>query len=448
VIEALFVAHLVLLGFLHRLLSEKVARIIAIFYSAYMGAFTVLKPALLYYFGLYFPYSTNKPSAVAACLVGSLIFLTIQYWGIKLMADLPPPKFAVRCFDFDEASPRGITFAFIVLMIISFIGCSIKFRDVGYLFKNLDTFAATMALSNGSFYLDIVSEILVYGFLVVMAYTYSKMPVRRSFILMIFLLGLTFVWTKLSNRTDILVSILAWTSCVMTREQQRRLNIFRLAAFGYVLLMLLYVANFIRMGAATGATFTNAAFNAVYGAAVDLSPVDNAVMLYSDLTSHDLMYFTYLAGAITPLVLIPSAIFPFKLRPDKDVALTDLFFPHGADQTFYHEGSTLTFTIPGSGYADAYYLGVVVASVLYVGLFCWYLWVYRKGTKSAKFIAAFCIMVHIAGYRLSIETMMVGFYMFISLIGLTRFLALLPSGAGGKEPRENELAPLPSGGPP
>src|SRR6202034_966852 len=107
--------------------------------------------------------------------------------------------------------------------------------------------AATMALSNGSFYLDIVSEILVYGFLVVMAYTYSKMPVRRSFLLMIFLLGLTFVWTKLSNRTDILVSILAWTSCVMTREQQRRLNIFRLAAFGYVLLMLLYVANFIRM---------------------------------------------------------------------------------------------------------------------------------------------------------------------------------------------------------
>jgi hypothetical protein len=447
VIEALFIAHLTVLGFLYRLLDEKVTRIIAIFYAIYMGAFTVLKPALLYYFGSYFPYSTNKPGPVAASLVGSLIFLVIQYVGIKLFADLPPPKFAVRLFDFDEATPRGVTFAFLVLMVISFVGCTIKFGDAGYLFKYVDTFAASMSLANGSYYLNSVAEILVYGFLMFASYTYWKMPAKQSFGYLILALVLTFFWTKLANRTNVLVAILAWASCAITPEQQRRINVFALAAIGYVMLVLLYVVNYIRLGTIGSINFGSAIFGAIYGAAVDMSPVDNAVMLYSDLTSHDLMYFAYLAGAITPLVMIPSAIFPFKLRPDKDSALTDLFFPHGADQTFYHEGSTLTFTIPGSGYADAYYFGVVVASALYVALFCWYLWIYRKGTRSSKFIAAFCMMVHIAGYRLSIESMFVSFYLFLSLIGFTRFLALLPSGAEERQPPDDNALPIPSGGP-
>lgn len=443
-IEALFVLHVVVLFLLYRLVEEKAGRIIALFYTTYLSAFTVLKPALLYYFGLYFPYSTNKPSAVAAELLGSLIFLVIQYGGIKLLADLPPPKFAVRLFDFDEATPGGIAFAFIVLMIVSYVGCTIKFHDPLYMFKYVDAFAAEMAQANGSYYINIVSDILLMGFLMFVSYTYWRMPAGRSLVYTLALLVLTFLWTKLANRTTLLVAILAWTVCVIPIQRQKRINIFALATLGYALLMVLYVVNYIRLGNVDALGSRNPLVSAVYNAAVDMAPVDNSVMLYNDLTNHDLMYFQYLAGSITPMVLVPSAIFPFKPRVDKDSALTDLYFPNGADTTYYHEGSTLTFTIPGSGYADAYYFGVVVASLLYVGLFCWYLWIYRRGTKSARFIAAFCMMAHIAGYRLSVESLFFSFYTFLSMIGLTHYLALVPTGAGDE--REGARA-LTSGDP-
>jgi hypothetical protein len=194
--------------------------------------------------------------------------------------------------------------------------------------------------------------------------------------------------------------------------------------------MISFVVNYVRLGSFDQVNFGNAAFDALYNAAIDMSPVDSAVLLYDQMSTPNLMYFQYLLGAITPLVMVPSSLLPFKPRPDKDVALTDLFFPGGAPSQFYHEGSTLTFTIPGSGYADAYYLGTFVASALYVAIFCVYVSIYRKGPRSAKYIAAFYMLLHIAGYRLSIETMFISFYLSIFLIGFTHWLAFLPGSSG------------------
>jgi hypothetical protein len=128
--------------------------------------------------------------------------------------------------------------------------------------------------------------------------------------------------------------------------------------------------------------------------------------------------------ALTPMVLIPSSIFPFKIPADKDSELTRMFFPEGVDTTFFHEGSNLTFTIPGSGFADAGYVGVFVSSLVYAILFCVYIWIYRRGSPSAKFIAAVYMLIHIVGYRLSVEALLMTFYSSFLFLGFARWLAV------------------------
>ena len=409
-IEVLFALHVVILVGLYNLIKAKVGRVIALVYFGYTSAFTVLKPALLYYADLYFPYSTNEPDAVQRLLIGSFIFLLVQWIGIKLLADSKPSRFALRSYSFDGARPRGIALAFGVLMVISFIGCTIKFGSPAYLFTANDSFEATMKLADGSWYITYLAEILMYGLLMAVGYLYWKRTAWRSLLVTLGLMLLTYFWVKSTARTGMLVVLIAWISCFFSEKQQRRINIFYLGGIGYVLLILLYVGNFVRLGAASDIDLSKALFGALFAAAADLSPIDNAVLLYAEMGQHAGTYFMQLLGAITPLVLLPSSIFPFKLPADKDAELTRIFFPQGADTAFYHEGSTLTFTVPASGYADAGYFGLLVAAVLYVLLFCWYIRIFRCGSKSSRFIAAFQMLVHIVGYRLSIETLLISFY--------------------------------------
>ncbi len=426
-IEALFAANVLMLGLLYLLLNEKAGRIIAIFYAVYMGAFIILKPALSYYFDLFYPFSTNAPEAVGRYLVGTLIFLAVQLAGIRYFSDRPPAPYAARWFDFDQATPRGLTIAFIVLMGISFVGCTLKFGTPAYLVSYVDTFTATMALAQGSYYLNFVAEMLVYGMLMAIAASYWRYSAGRSFLAAILIIALTFFWTKLSYRTTILVAILAWASCAISHRQQRRWGLVRLGLLGYFLLVILYVANFIRLGAVDRLGDRNMFLSAVTGAASDLVPVDDAIMLYQNFSSQNLTHFVYLLGAITPLGLVPPSLIPFKPRVDKDASLTDMYFPHGADQSFFHEAATLTFTVPASGYADAYYFGVLVASVLYVALFVWYLRIYRYGSKSSRYMAAYWLMFLVAGFRLSIESLMLAFYAGLLFVAVTRLIALAAS---------------------
>ncbi len=84
-IEFLFALNLIVLVLVYRLLVEKVGRVISVFYGAYTGVFVVLKPALAYYAGILYPFSTNDSDAMTRLLVGSLIFLAVQWLGVRFL---------------------------------------------------------------------------------------------------------------------------------------------------------------------------------------------------------------------------------------------------------------------------------------------------------------------------------------------------------------------------
>jgi hypothetical protein len=440
VIEILFFLHAVVVFGLYRLLKLKVGRIIALVFLVYMTAFTIVKPALLYYFGLFLPYSTNDYSVVVAMLSGSLLFLSIQYAAVKYFSGYRPARLIIQWFDFSRANQRGIWLTFIFLGMVSFIGSTIKFDDAGYLWSTVSNFDATTNQASGSYYIDFLAEALFYGAIMVMAFYCSKMPPAKSFALLIVVLVFTYIWAKLAARSGVLVVLIAWLSCSLSAARQRSLNIMYIALFGYFLLMLLYVGNLVRLGNLEAIDPSRALFGAAIAAVSDLAPVDSAALLYSDMSKHESTKFLQLAGAITPMVLIPSSIFPLKIPADKDSELTRMFFPEGVDTTFYHEGSNLTFTIPGSGFADAGFVGVAVSSVVYALLFCVYIWIYRRGSASAKFVAAVYMLIHIVGYRLSVEALLMTFYSAFLFFGIARWLALVFSALMSSESRSPSAA--------
>lgn len=420
-IEILFALHFIVLLVLFRLVSRKAGRIIGLVYSSYLGIFTVLKPVLLYYYGLFFPYSTDDPSAVQAALIGSLLFLAIQVIGINLLADMRAPRLVLKVYDFEGVSKRGLGIVFATLAVVSFVGSTIKFGTPGYIFSDANAFDAAMNQAGGSWYINVVADALFSGMLMLVSCIYLRYVPWRSALVMVATLFATYIWVKAASRTGVLVVVITWMACYFPVGRQKRINILYIAAAGYALLILLYVGNLIRIGSAANIDPQTALFGAVVAAGSDLSPVDNAVLLYSEMDKHPSTDFEYLAGSILPTVLIPSALIPFKPPANKDEELTRLFFPDGADTAFYQEGSTLTFTIPASGYADAGYFGAAVASTVYVALFCFYLWIFRQGTNSAKFIATYQMLVHIIGYRLSIESLLVSFYISLMFFALMRF---------------------------
>jgi len=425
VVEVLLALHVILLIMLFRIMQDKLGRIIALVFLVYISTFTVLKPALLFYADIYLPYSTNSEEAVVSLLIGSLIFLAVQLIAVKYFTGSRPSRYFKQIFDLSHATTSGIWGAYVLLMGVAFIGSVIKFGDVGYLLSSASTFDATMNQADGSWYINYIAECLMYGLLAVMAFYYHKLPGWKSFLLFVTVIAFTYFWTRMAARTGILVTLIAWLCCAVSLEKQRKLNLIYISLFGYMLLILLYVGNLVRLGSAQNINMTTALFGAVTAAMSDLGPVDNAVLLYSEMHRHASTWFVQLLGAVSPFVLIPSSIFPLKIPADKDSELTRTFFPDGADTSFYHEGSTLTFTVPGSGYADAGFFGTFVSCVIYAVVFCVYIRLYRRGSPSTRFFAAVLLLIHIVGYRLSIEALMMTFYTSLLFIGATRFVAMM-----------------------
>jgi hypothetical protein len=426
-VALLLLLHVFMLAALYRTLERRVGRIVALAFFVYMGAFTVLKPALMYYIDVYYPYSTNADGAIIAMLCGSLLFLVTLYLTIRLLGKYFPGRRLTQWVDFNPAKPIGIWLTFGLLMVISFVGSAIRFGNLGYLWSSASIFDAATSQASGSYYINYLAECLFYGAVMVIAYYSTRLSPAKSFALFIVVVTLTYLWSRLAARTGVLVMLLAWACCSFSIARQRSVGILRIGMFGYVLLILLYVGNFVRLGNVGDINVSTAVFGAAMAAASDMGPVDDAALLYAEMHNHEGTHFLQLAGALTPMVLIPSSIFPLKIPADKDSELNRIFFPEGADTSFYHEGSILTFTVPASGYADAGYLGVFVSSFVYAILFCVCLGIYRKGSSSARFIAIVLLLVHIVGYRLSVEALLMSFYAtFLFIIG-ARWLAIAAS---------------------
>lgn len=254
--------------------------------------------------------------------------------------------------------------------IISYIANTIRFHSVTYFLEPHNHFAAMMDLAGSSYYLNYLSEALLIPILLGLG---RVSRLNKKHVIAIYLLTTCTLYLFIgapSTRSWIII-ILA----TIIFSNHARLGIKTLAASLLALPLLpiiLYIFNQIRQNIPIG--WSEILYNSYSSLYINFLQFENSILLIQKFKNHEWFHFSQLLPALTPVIAIPSAIFPWKPAMDKDAQLTDLIFgKFGLDNSIYAEGSTLTYTVPMSGYADLGYIGVFVSSLVYIWLACLYL---------------------------------------------------------------------------
>ena len=414
-----------LLVMIYEAMSRRISSGLSILFCAYSAIFFIAKPLLAYFLELSASFAPNDFEAIWRYLVINIIFYCVLLVTTVVFFGKLPNRFGSFIFDYSEISISRLYVCLLGTFLISYIVNVIKFGSATYFLQRNDSFEATMALAEGSWYMNILAAVSTFSLTALVSRLYVRFPPVLSLIYIVVLLFLTYFISQPSSRTAFLTLILAWFFCYPRNVIKHRPSYISLALFGYCCLIFLYLGNFVRLGLTPELNAFTIFVSPVLGLLTDSLPADNALLLIRTFDTQPTTDFLYLLGAITPLVLVPSSILPIKLPANKDAILTNFCFPGGIDSAYGHAGSTETFTVTGSGYADAYFLGAAISSALYALVLIWYAQLARSENKSVKFVAAGALLIHIAAIRLSIESTLIQFYEFLLFFALLKLSAVI-----------------------
>jgi hypothetical protein len=378
-------------------------------------------------------------------LVFAVVFHPVVYWlfGRRQM-------FSDRLFylcNFENVSTSRFVTVFIGFVVLTYGLNAFKFHSLGYLFVSQDTFDAGIKLAGGLFFVQMMSSVLVFPCVVLLAKFLDSKAIRLAFILFVTMAGLIAI-VHPSERTGIIALLVA---VVIYRfsiggEPVRVVRIATASIGAAAVVVLLMVSlNVLRAHSDQGDPGGSFWLPIVGGVWADTVPAANGMILIDYLRHHDWLYFRYLFLTMLPTTAIPSAIFPFKPRIDMEAILTYRIFGANLDPTEFHEGSTLSYTVPAAGHANLGYLGVIVAAILYAILFAGLLRGWKSKAVTVKFMTLYILILVVAGFRLSVEGLVIiSYWILISTFGLrTACYFMSPSVNSGHDfvPRAATEAP-------
>ncbi|MBD9514023.1 O-antigen polysaccharide polymerase Wzy [Pseudomonas sp. PDM22] len=303
---------------------------------------------------------------------------------------------------------------------ISYIANTLRFHSFTYPLESHNHFAAMMDLAGSSYYLNYLSEALLipillglgrasrsnnkiklatYLLITCTIYVFIGAPSTRSWAIIILA---TIIF---SNHTRLGFKTLA--PCLLTLP---------------LLPIILYIFNQLRQNIPID--WSETLYNSYSSLYINFLQFENSILLIQKLKSHEWFYFSQLLPALTPLIAIPSAIFPWKPAMDKDAQLTDLIFgKFGLDNSIYAEGSTLTYTVPMSGYADLGYIGVFISSLVFIWLASLYLRL--ASCNWTRVLMIFLFIRTTLGFRVAAEANFAfAYFLMAMLVPITIFVRL------------------------
>ena len=407
---------------------------IASFFAVYYFFFFLFKPYGQVFFGLGVePSSEVLHYSIMYQICGSMLLcslLLVLIWS-RAWRRIP---FA-RVFTFPAGTHKGYLRAFVLCLLVSYAANVIRLGSPLYFLSAGDLFAKSMALVNGLWFINVAAlTAITCASLAWISSIYDRYGKSASFGILLVFVALIYIFGKPDSRTGLLVIFLAWLFSypgIIKKGISGFLQLAVVAVFCVIFMLVYGLArtggNVVDRGVANGG-MSSMVGEAAISVFSDLRPADNALMLMEHFHYAPFWHFQYLAGAITPLCLVPSKIFPFKLPADKEQVLTETIFPNGVNPYIYHFGSTLTFTLPASGYTDFGWAGVVVACILY-SMFYMAMALLREISPQSKLIGSFLLLNHIAQLRISIEGILISLYVFLLFFGIVRLVV-------GREARE------------
>jgi oligosaccharide repeat unit polymerase len=377
--------------------------------------FFVARPLLITSFGLSsfdllrFGIGNDAILTYAVC---GLVFTAVFHWTVfklygrrRLFSD----RFFRIC-NFDRVSNLRLASVFLIFAVLTYlVNAFIRLHSLTYFAENLDSFAAGTNLVNGLWFVEVLSSVLIFPLIVVLARNLDAKPIRLCGVLVIAMVGFAVI-AKPSTRTATIALMVA-VAIFFFSTGKARVTFLSLALVLVGVIALMFYLNGVRAGNVQIGGEEQAGINTILVEAFqNAAPADNAMILVDYQKNHAWLYFRYLLPSLSPSTIVPRALFPFKSRTDIEAALTYDIFGFDLDPDAYHEGSTLTYTVPGAGYADLSYLGVAVASLLYGFVFSVFLRGWKSKSPTVRFLTLYYSISIIAGLRLSDESLLETFY--------------------------------------
>jgi oligosaccharide repeat unit polymerase len=308
-----------------------------------------------------------------------------------------------------------------VFAAITYVANVVKFHSVLYFARNLDSFFAGVSLEGGLWFVQTLSWILIFP-LVAFVGKNLDLKLWRSMGILACAMVIFTVVAKPSTRTET-IALLVAAVIYLFSVRRIRFNALAVGILASCVILMLVFLDVVRQGEASADPMDANASSVVLSAYQNVGPADNGMILIDYLSAHPWLYFKYLAPSLLPTSLIPRALVPFKPRTDIEGVLTYSIFGFDLDPLRYHEGGTLTYTVPAAGYADLGFVGVGVAALIYSFMFCVFLRGWRLRSRSGRFTSLYFLILLIAGLRLSDEALLDTFYWTLLAIWLLHMVA-------------------------
>lgn len=356
------------------------------------------------------------------------IFLLSAYFSSRLWGILFPLGKTARhiYFPLPGFFPRDwnlarLWLAFWGMLAVSYAANVVRFHKPLYFLETVNAFASSRELAGGSWFIIILTTSYLIPAVMLLGKLLEDRKLRAYiFVTLVSVIG-TIIVAKASNRTVTLV--VAITALLVSKPAWPR-SLYRLiwvaampaGAIG------LTVLNMIRLGkgvqwSAIGGFMVN-----VYLA---LSPSLNGIFLTSQWSAKNYILFKYLPMAMSPFVMIPSALLPEKGYVDLQSIFTDHLFPT-LDPRFFSDGSVLTYTLVGAGYGELGPLGVAIVGVLWVLLIGIVMRLVMSKDGAVRAFSIYLLVSMAMSYRTCMESIFIQLQYHIYLMMLIGFYASKP----------------------
>jgi hypothetical protein len=347
------------------------------------------------------------------CLCGLIFAIVFHFTVYKLFSRKTLfSDYFFRFCNFDHVDKRRFAAAVAGFAILTYAANIFRLGSSTYFTSVYDAFAAKQQMASGTWFVEALSQIVIFALIAVLAKNIEAKP-ARIWCLCLLSVIVVLLFSQPASRTGTIAIVLAVAIYSVSRAKSFRWLLIAVPVAAIAVAWLLLTLNALRTGGTLGG-LSELDYSVVNLAAtqLDLVPADDAIILVDYFRTHPWLYFHYLLPSLLPVNMIPSAIFPYKPDPNVDRALSYSIFGVDPDPQF-HEGSIVTFTVPGVGYADLWYFGVVVAAVIYGFLFSFFLRGWKSESASVRFITLWCLVTIIAELRVSVEDCMIGLYFFM-----------------------------------
>ena len=359
-------------------------------------------------------------------LIGSSIFLVFFFLtfstGRHIRISAVDRAFGII---YKETKLKGFIFSYLIFLVICFLCQTLLHGSIGYIFESGSAFEVATENSSGRWSLVILGSSLIYPMVLLIGKIQSSQKLSSTLVWTILLSLIYLIICTPSTRTWAAALLLSLLFLYSEKISSVRffIGVTLSAIVGLVLLIALDIYRL--QLPVQDIQWTDFLANIPKSLLLMFSPYENSMLAidYSDATAN-FFWFKYLAGAATPLQLLPGALFPFRPDVDKERVLTESVFGQIKNFDFFHDDSTFTFTVMGSGYTDAGYVGVAIAGIIYATLII----LVSRGLifgAAGRLMTYFSLILIFAGYRLSNEVNLQVLYIILMFVIITRMISTL-----------------------